>query len=906
MLNYSMTVVVLVIGLCLILVDSIHKLQNTNFRTITFILICSTILYIYFDFLWVKEFSSKKFDINYFDRINFFYFLIYLTLPYVWFLFVQNYSWIKIKSKKILFIFSMPIIIDLILVVLNFCGYRYIWIVRDSEIRYMRGSLFKIFSILNFFYFFIPLLVIVFSIFTRDVDERNRLKRTFGFIFVPALGVYINSFILHGDYTYPLLPCCFFIGIMYAYISIIFQIYNDTLKENLRLIEEAKVDAKIRELKDSVTSLLNNMPVLTFSKDVENGKYIACNQLFAEYAKKESPEDVVGLTDFDIFDSVTAKHFVEDDKKALSMDKPYIFYEDVPDAAGNQKQFQTTKLKFTDVAGRLCTLGMGVDVTEMMTIKKETDQAKMANEAKSAFLFNMSHDIRTPMNAIIGFTELAQRNVDDSSKLADFLSKIKASSQHLLSLINDVLEMSRIESGKIELNETANSLPEILHNLNNIIQSQVVEKHQELTMDAFDVVNEDVYCDKLRLNQVLLNLLSNAIKYTPEGGKISLKLTQFKTAPEGYGAYEIKVKDNGLGMSPEFTKKVFEAFERENNSTISGVQGTGLGMTIAKNIVDIMGGNISVESKQKVGTEFTVKLNLKLQNKVITNHNIEALKDIHALVVDDDFNTCDTVTKMLSEMGMRPEWTMSGKEAVLRVKQSKERGDPFKLYILDWKIPDSNGIETSEAIRQLSEKDAVILMLTAYDLFQIKDEAIKAGVNGFCSKPLFMSELYSCLLHVIDKDDEEKIKEEKEQREVIFPDKRVLLVEDIELNREIATMMLSIYRLEVDCAKNGKEALEKLKQAKPGHYDLILMDIQMPVMNGYEATAAIRALDNKELASIPIIALTANAFSEDRQRALDNGMNGHIAKPIDSKQLTETLVKFLGDKWELRKVKVES
>ena len=365
--------------------------------------------------------------------------------------------------------------------------------------------------------------------------------------------------------------------------------------------------------------------------------------------------------------------------------------------------------------------------------------AETANRAKSIFLSNMSHDIRTPMNAIIGFTTLAVSNIDDKKRVQDYLDKILSSSKHLLSLINDILDMSRIESGKIHLEETEVCLSDVLHDLKTIISGQIHAKQLELYMDAMDVTNEDVYCDKLRLNQILLNLLSNAVKFTPAGGTVSVRLRQYPGKVKGSELYEFRVKDNGIGMSQEFVQKIFSPFERERTSTVSRTQGTGLGMAITKNIVDMMGGTIEVQTEQDKGTEFIVRLPFRTQPEHHRIEKISELEGLKALVVDDDFNTCDSVTKMLVKVGMRSEWTASGKEAVLRARQSMELGDAFHAYIIDWRLPDMNGIEVTRQIRSLDDNTPIII-LTAYDWSDIETEARTAGVTAFCAKPLFMSD----------------------------------------------------------------------------------------------------------------------------------------------------------------------
>ena len=518
--------------------------------------------------------------------------------------------------------------------------------------------------------------------------------------------------------------------------------------------------------------------------------------------------------------------------------------------------------------------------------------AETANKAKSTFLSNMSHDIRTPMNAIIGFTTLAVSNIDDKKRVRDYLGKILSSSNHLLSLINDILDMSRIESGKIHLEETEVSLSDVLHDLKTIISGQIHAKQLELYMDAMDVTNEDVYCDKTRLNQVLLNLLSNAVKFTPAGGTVSVRIRQYPGTVKGSELYEIRVKDNGIGMSQEFVQKIFSPFERERTSTVSRIQGTGLGMAITKNIVNMMGGTIEVLTEQGKGTEFIVRLPFRIQSKHQRIEKIAELEGLKALVVDDDFNTCDSVTKMLVKVGMRSEWTLSGKEAVLRARQSMEMGDEFHAYIIDWRLPDMNGIEVTRQIRSLGD-DTPIIILTAYDWSDIEVEARAAGVTAFCAKPMFMSDIRDTLMTAIGQKQAEAETAILPTAGSDFRGRYILLVEDNELNSEIAAEILNEYRFLVDTAENGAEAVEKVKNSKPGNYDLVLMDVQMPVMNGYEATKQIRALDNPALAGITILAMTANAFDEDKKKALECGMDGFLSKPIVIEELISILQKNL-------------
>ncbi len=546
-------------------------------------------------------------------------------------------------------------------------------------------------------------------------------------------------------------------------------------------------------------------------------------------------------------------------------------------------------------------VGLFVDIDDEKRMEEQLEKQKTdlqdalaaaqhANRAKTTFLNNMSHDIRTPMNAIIGFTSLAAAHISNTEQVQDYLSKISTSSNHLLSLINDVLDMSRIESGKMKLEEKEVSLPEIMHDLKTIVQADISSKQLEFYIDTADVVNEHILCDKLRLNQVLLNLLSNAMKFTKPGGVVGVRILQKGTVQEGYVSYDFQVKDTGIGMSQEFLEHVFEPFERERSSTASGIQGTGLGMAITKNIVDMMGGEISVESQVGKGTTFTVSLKFYACSGSVRQEVIPELNGLRALVVDDDFNTCSSVTKMLSTIGMRPDWTTSGKEAVLRAKLAGEQNDEYAVFIIDWLMPDMNGVDVARRIRGIIGEGKPIIILTAYDWSDIEEEARKAGVTAFCSKPIFLSELREILESPFVAQEEPDL---LSQEAISFEGKEILLVEDNELNQEIAVEILRQSGFMIEVAGDGAVAVEKLREAAPGRYDLVLMDIQMPIMDGYEAARQIRAMDKPGVADIPIIAMTANAFEEDRKAALEAGMDGHIPKPINVPELISLLAEIL-------------
>ena len=545
----------------------------------------------------------------------------------------------------------------------------------------------------------------------------------------------------------------------------------------------------------------------------------------------------------------------------------------------------------SEVAGRTKYILVMSDRTADRKINQALSEAvaaaEAASRAKSTFLSNMSHDIRTPMNAIIGFTTLAVSNIDNQERVKDYLTKTLSSSRHLLALINDILDMSRIESGKLQLEETEVNLAEMLHDIKTIVSGQVHAKQLELYMDALDVTDEDVYCDRTRMGQILLNLLSNAIKFTPAGGTVSVRVRQLAGTVRDCAQYEFRVRDNGIGMSPEFAQKIFEPFERERTSTVSRIQGTGLGMAITRNIVEMMGGTIKVQTEKNRGTEFIICLPLRVQNCSRREEKIAELSGLKALVVDDDFNTCDSVAKLLTRVGMRAEWTLSGREAVLRARQSIELGDPCRAYIIDWRLPDMNGIEVTRQIRSLND-DTPIIILTAYDWSDIEGEAKAAGVTAFCSKPMFLSDLRDTLLTAIGHTQTEA-QDILPGKNADFRGRHILLVVDNELNREIAVAILHEYGFLVDTAENGAVAVEKICTSDPGRYDLVLMDVQMPVMDGCTATQRIRALEDPVRAAVPIVAMTANVFEEERKRAFDCGMNGFLSKPIVIEELIDAL-----------------
>ncbi len=541
------------------------------------------------------------------------------------------------------------------------------------------------------------------------------------------------------------------------------------------------------------------------------------------------------------------------------------------------------------LAKRLITEMMEQELQHRALVENALAQAKRASRAKSAFLSNMSHDIRTPMNAIIGFTSLAAAHVDQRERVQEYLGKIMSSGNHLLSLINDVLDVSRIESGKVSIEERPCSLTEILCDLRDLLQADISQKGLHFTVDLSGVQDEAIFCDKLRLNQILLNLLSNAVKFTPPGGSISVRIVE-KSAAAGLANFVFYVSDTGIGMDEAFLDRIFDPFERERTSTISGIQGTGLGMAITRDLVELMNGSISVSSRQGEGTDFTVSLTFRLQNVPAVDWAIPALAGHRALVVDRDQRACDSAVRMLEQMGLRPEGALSGKEAVARLRRALAEEDVYHVCVVDRHTADMEGVETIRRLRAAAGVEIPILLLTAVDWSDIAAAARQAGAVGFCGKPLFFSELRGCLLSAL-------TPSASQGEAVPLPTSRargrILLVEDNELNREIATELLEEAGFQIEAAENGQIAVDMLLAAPLHYYRLVLMDVQMPVMDGYTATRTIRALPDPRISSIPILAMTANAFKEDKQAALECGMNGHIAKPIDVVDLLETLDSIL-------------
>ncbi len=521
--------------------------------------------------------------------------------------------------------------------------------------------------------------------------------------------------------------------------------------------------------------------------------------------------------------------------------------------------------------------------------------AERANASKTLFLNNMSHDIRTPMNGIIGMTAIARAHLDDRERVQDCLNKIAGASKHLLSLINDVLDVSRIESGKITLNDETFSLSSHLDTMISMISSRLKEKKLELSVVVSNLVHENVIGDPMRLQQVFSNLSDNAIKYTPEGGHIKLTLEELPSTSSTMAEYRFTCQDDGYGMTPEFLKRVFEPFERADDARVRDIQGTGLGMVIARNAIRMMDGDITAESEYGVGTTFTVTFCLKCQN--LAKEDNAALADVPILVVDDEPAICESACLSLDGMGMKSDFATSGAEAIEKVELARRAERDYSVVLIDWRMPEMDGIETTRRIRKIVGPDCTLIIISAYDWSDIEDEALAAGADAFIAKPLFRSRLRATLTQALL---DEPI--ETPGTSSLFTDfsrlnyssKRILLVEDNELNREIACEVIGETGVMIECATNGAEALQMFKEHASGYYGMIFMDVRMPVMDGHEATRAIRALDRPDAKKVPVLAMSANAFAEDMEASRRAGMDGHIAKPVDLHKLLAAMSRYLG------------
>ncbi len=677
-------------------------------------------------------------------------------------------------------------------------------------------------------------------------------------------------------------------------VYVIYLILKNQLQKRQLVVEKQEVTRIV----DAVTTLFNRFALV----DYEANTYEYLKKDSLDLPDKGSYSDLAASLDgWYMDDGEQMSTFISQEyaREHLTEDVPYLQAEYQIDVNGPRWENISILCLKRENGVPVRVLYAIQDVTVLkereqqirQALKNASEAAEAANRAKSDFLARMSHDIRTPMNAIMGMTAVAAMHLDDPERLNDCLGKITISSRHLLALINDVLDMSKIESGKVTLSEEPFELANMVRSVVTIIQPQVNSKHQQLKVHITDVDHENVLGDVLRLQQVLVNILGNAVKFTPEEGAITFTIRECPSTVHGMGCYEFICQDTGVGMDEEFIKTIFEPFSRARSSVSQNIEGTGLGMSITRNIVQMMEGDIRVASQPGKGSTFTVQLHLKLQDAEALD--VDALADLRVLVADDDPDSCTAAREILTSIGMRADSVLSGQEAVDRVAAALNTPDSYAVVILDWKMPGKDGVETAREIRELVGDQIPIIILSAFDWSDVEAEARRAGVQAFIEKPLFRSRLVFALNSVLVRDSEQADLAPEELRQSGFEGKRVLLVEDNELNREIALELLGFIGVDVEQAEDGQQAVDMVTEKPPHYYDLIFMDIQMPRLNGYEATRRIRALDREDAKTLPIIAMTANAFATDIREAQDAGMNDHIAKPVEVAKLQEALKTWL-------------
>lgn len=668
-------------------------------------------------------------------------------------------------------------------------------------------------------------------------------------------------------------------------------------KQKKKLVKEKQ---EMSQVVTVVTQLFNRFVLVDLRQDTyeylggkeeglqSEGKYSELVEHFGQrYIKEEDGEDMAEV--------ITADYI----RKHLTKSIPYLQYEYRIQRKGQDWENmailclkreggvpETVLLAIQDVT----TLKEN-ELRNRIALKEAFEAADEANRAKSDFLSRMSHDIRTPMNAIMGMTAVAVMHIDDKERLMDCLNKINLSSRHLLALINDVLDMSKIESGRVTLSEEEFEMSKAVDSLLAIIHPQMDAKKQKLKVNVAKITHEGVIGDPLRLQQVFVNIMGNAVKFTPEGGSITFSIREKPSRIKGSGCYEFVFEDTGIGMKQEFIDKIYEPFARAENASKQNIEGTGLGMSIARNIVRMMNGDIQVESKLGVGSRFTVTVYLRLQNT--EEESTECLKELRVLVADDEQDACENTCEILHSIGMYADGVYSGDEAIEKLHIAKENAEDYAVVILDWKMPGKCGLETAKEIRRELGDDVPIIILSAYDWSAIEQEAKEAGVDAFIAKPLFKSRLLYVLKSVVNQQKEEKSSDVDTLKQSDYSGRKILLVEDNDLNIEIAEELLSYIGIEVEKARDGQQAVDILLDRPQDYYDLVFMDIQMPVKNGYEATREIRASGREDLKTLPIVAMSADAFSDDIQKAAMAGMNDHVAKPIELPKLLAALEKWL-------------
>ncbi len=900
-ITYVMTASVLVTGLTLMLVDACLKFRNSEHMRISIILIGTTIFYVTMDCLWIVQYTAENFNRSLFVVLNFLFYMVYITLPYIWFLFAKHFAGSRITDSRINMLFAVPWLFNLCLVLITTFGPPLLWTIGDAANRYTRGPLFGLFTKVCLLYYFLAVAWIIELMITGTGAGKRTLRRTLGFAIIPAAGVFIYTYWISVDAIYPFQPCCFFLGVLFAYVSLVTHVHEETLETSE---QQAKMITALTADYWSVyyLELDRNWGVCYQShSDISNGfkvgeefpyleavtayaKEYITEQYLDEFLKFVQPESIkAGLAENRV---ISYTYMVN---RNGSETYEVVRFAGVNNADGSAgENINAVSACFADVDDEF---RRALEQSQALT--DALASAEQANLAKTAFLSNMSHEIRTPMNAIIGLNEIAINDPETPEKTRELLSKIGVAAHHLLNIINDILDMSRIESGKMTIKNEEFSFSKALEQVNTIISGQCRDKGVSYECRLVGRVDDHYIADEMKLRQVMINILGNAVKFTPQGGSVTFTVEE-AARMGNKTTLRFIVEDTGIGMSSEYLPHIFDAFTQEDSSTTSKYGSTGLGMPITKNIVDLMNGHIDVESEKGGGTKFTVTLTLTNSPK----HGPDAAGDAEdadkalaapsVLVVDDDRQSLEHAVAALADEGVSCDTAESAAEAIEMVKLRQARMEPYDLIVIDWQMPGEDGVEAAGKIRELSGTEKTILMLASYSWEDAEGEARRAGVDCFVRKPLFAADVVATYRETY-----LSRKTTETKKEVELAGRRVLLAEDMPVNAEIMMMVLSMKGMEADLAENGRIAVEKFASHPEGYYSAILMDMRMPEMDGLEATRTIRAMERRDAADIPIIALTANAFDEDVQRSMQAGLNAHLSKPVEPETLFETMSELL-------------